>query len=137
MQAGYHADVRGPVEAVDDLRFVVFGPKADGPVGAPRETPVDAVCEAPDLCREHLVILERGAARGGNLNEGEPADHFRMRFKQVLHGSKTLENPLGVILAVDAQADETVLRQSCGLQNFPPAILHGRLGLLPGRRPLN
>jgi len=58
-----------------------------------------------------LVLLDQGARRSRRLHEREAADPFRLEFKQPLDGVETLQDPLGVVEPVHADADADVLWQ--------------------------
>ncbi len=58
-----------------------------------------------------LVVLKGGAGRGGNLDEGEATDHFRMEFKHPFDRPQTFENSLGVVHAGPRRARSDCLGQ--------------------------
>src|ERR1051325_6752404 len=105
MQAGHHAELRGPVMGVDLLRLMVLHLEDDRRRVRPREPVVDARGQRAHARLVFLVLADAGASRGGDLNECELPDPLRLELEETLHGTQPLLDSLGVVQPVHPDPD--------------------------------
>ena len=137
VQAGDHAQLRRAVILVNVLGLMVLHLEHDGRVARTREALVD-----PRRHRSHapfvfLVLPDAGAGRRRDLNEGEPADPFRLHLQQAFDRTQPLLDPLGVIEPVHTDADRVTGRQAVALPHVLAALLDGLAHQGRGRWPLD
>ena len=105
----HEADVGGAEVLVHLGRLVVLDAQHDRRPAAAREALVDPVGERAHLRLELLVLLDAGARRRADLHEREAADPLRLELEQALDRAEALEDALGVVDPVDADADRDVV----------------------------
>ncbi len=112
MQAAHVAEIGGAKEAKDFGRLVVGAEQDDGPVIRFSEPLIDAFGQALHGVVQFAVALDLGAARRRQLGEAEAAAELRVALQQQLDGQQSLLDALGVVQAIDADAEQRVAASS-------------------------
>ena len=133
VQAADEAHVGGAVVLVDLVRLVMLGSsRMIGGGAALGEARVDRVDE-----RAHALLVVAGsrsmldARRRGDLDERELPDPLRLQLEQALDRAEALDDALGVVEAVDADAERVVRRQVVTLRARRAALRRPACAIRP------
>src|ERR1051326_6765346 len=105
VQRGDQADVGGTIEAIDLGMGMMAMPKPDRPPFAGLQTSIDARSLGFDALQEIVVLRDIRAARSADLNETEFLPVLRILVEESLDSAEALEDSLGVVDAIDTDAD--------------------------------
>src|SRR6266567_7933299 len=111
VEARDHAHVRGAIVLVDDGRLVVLDLEPDRLPAAFAEACIDAPGECAHPAFEVLIFIERRTRRRRDLDEDEAPDEFGVQLEHPLDGGEPLEDPVGVVHSVDADAEQHVVAE--------------------------
>ena len=124
MQAGDEADLGRTVVLVDQGRLVMLDLEQDGRCRTGKSL-VDALGQGTHRVLVVAVFVDARAAGRRDLDEGELPDALRIEFEQSLDGKKALDDALGVVEPVDADADQLAGRQPLSARTIAPAVDDG------------
>jgi len=100
------AEIRGAIEGLDFLMAVLALEENDGLPVAVLEAPIDTIGLGFDLREQIVIALDVSAAWRPDLHKSEFSLIAGIFLEEALDGEKALENSLGVVDAVDADAHE-------------------------------
>src|SRR5487761_2756061 len=135
MQAADETQIGSAEILVYLARRMVLHLEHDGRRPLAREAAVDARGHGAHLRFVMLIFLDAGARRRGDLDKGEAADPLRIGLEQALDGAEALDDALGVVEAIDTDAELVFGRQVVQLAYAAAAVRHALLQHLRFRRP--
>ena len=90
-------------------------------VALPKPALMRAASSTASVCSA-LYAASLAARRRGDLDEGEAADPFRMQLQQRVDGAQPLDDALGVVEPLDADAEQHVVAQGRALAHRGAAL---------------
>ena len=105
MQRSHQAQVRYTIVRFDLVMVVVSFQKHDRLPVSGLESPIDAFRLALDLRNQFLIAIDMGTARRADLHEREAALIGGVLIQESLDAAEPLWNSLGIVQAIDADAE--------------------------------
>ena len=96
----------GTVEPLNFLMRMMPFQKHDWFPAAGLKTRIDTVSFSADFVQKFLVAVDMSAAWSADLHEGESPLISRIQLQKALDTAEALKNPLGVVDAVDSNAEQ-------------------------------
>src|SRR5260221_2756989 len=137
VQAADDTHVRRPVVLINLVGVVMLDAQQDGSTALAGEPFIDAARLRAHSRVEILVLVDARARGSGDLHEDELPDPQRIDLQHALDGEEALQDSLGVVEPVDADADDGVRREPVFRAYVGPALRDRFLHGLGGERPFD
>ena len=137
MQAVDQAEVRRAIQLEDPVRLLVLADQHDRLPAVHGEAAVDPLQFALRLLLQRLVRGQLAARRRRDLEECQSPAPLRVFLEQTLEREEALQDALGEVPALDADADAQVAAQAQALHDRGTRLLRRDARGQPAWRPLD